>query len=220
MNLLDLMQIWALKNDSQNPMEMLTTTAEFDSRIDKDVLALDIVQTCGAMTPVFNTSEVFVIMHKQFFDKWGEQISKLLDTLELEYAPLENYKREEIRKLKNIEDRKDTREATANRNEEIESSSAGEQEGKVSAYNESVYQPNEQTISKDSSKADTKRADKSKDDYKKDATIDEDESKSVHGMNGNYTYQKLLEDERRVAEFNVYRWITNKYMEVMMLCVF
>lgn len=201
-------------------MEMLTTTAEFDSRIDKEVLGMDIVQTCGAMTPVYNQSDVFVIMHRQFFAKWGSQISKLLDTVEMEYPALENFSREEERKLKNVEDRKDTREGELKRTDEMESSSTNEQEDKVSAYNESVYQPDSQTSSANESKGKNTRGDTSKDSYKKDNTINEDETKKVHGMNGNYSYQKLLEDQRRVAEFNVYQWITNKYMEVMMLCVF
>lgn len=252
MNLLDLMQIWALKNNSQNPMEMLTTTAEFDSRIDVDVLALDIVQTCGAMTPVFNRTDVFVIMHKQFFNKWSEQISKLLDTLELDYSPLENYSRLEERITNNKRNREDINKINKNileKNNDVlskvdtrtENENYGETindstENKVSAYNESLYQPeNKSDTNTDTettrnsnvniNSTDTRNVNRNiensnNEERNRAEENNEEEVIKTHGMNGNYSYQKLLEDERKVAEFNIYQWITNKYMEVMMLCVF
>lgn len=199
---------------------MLTTTTNFDPRINKDVLAMQICEVCGAMTPVYNTTDSFVVFHDQFFKMWKTQISKLLDTMEYDYKPLENFRKESERELHNIEDRDDTRNSKANRNENYSTSSSSAAEHKVSAYNESAYQPDTNEEDKTNGSGNSGRNDSMEEGYTKDSKFDENEKEYVHGLSGMYSTQQLLKQEREVAEFNVYQWIVKKYQEVMMINIF
>ena len=46
------------------------------------------------------------------------------------------------------------------------------------------------------------------------------EDNTIRGLNGLFTTQQLIKQEREIAEFNVYQWIVNKYMEELFICVF
>lgn len=209
------MEIWALKNGSSNPMEMLKQ-GEFDSRIDLELLVGKIVQVCGAMSPVYNTTESYTYFHKQFFKMWKTQISKLLDTMEYEYEPLENYRR--------VEDLKsDTNENTSGNESGTDkssnsSSSSSTVETKTSAYNESVYQPERQET--ENAKGSGSSNSENSRQYSQGKTSGVKEDNTIRGLNGLFTTQQLIEQERKVAEFNVYQWIVNKYMEELFICVF
>lgn len=219
MNLVSLMEIWAIRNNVEDPMEMLKQ-GEFDSRIDKDLLAARIVQMCGAMHPLYNTSDSFMYFHKTFFKMWKPQISKLLDTMEYEYSPLENFRRDEKLRHKGNEKTKDE----GNRNSESESkdeiTANGTNEDKTSAYNENVYQPNEINETSQHSIDNSNSKDKVKTSNDRNKDIEDNEDNLIHGLNGLFTSQNLLEQERKVSEYNVYQWIVQKYMEELFICVF
>lgn len=209
------MEIWAIKNNSDNPMEMLKQ-GEFDSRIDMDILTGKIVQVCGAMTPVYNTTESYTYFHKLFFKTWGVQIKKMFDTMDYEYEPLENYRR--------VEDLKsDTSENTSGNENGNDSSSSNSQnsstvENKTSAYNESLYQPESQETEQGNSSGSTNGQNHK--DYTREKKSGVKEDNTIRGLNGLFTTQQLIKQEREIAEFNVYQWIVNKYMEELFICVF
>lgn len=209
------MEIWAIKNNSDNPMEMLKQ-GEFDSRIDMDILTGKIVQVCGAMTPVYNTTDSYTYFHKLFFKTWGVQIKKLFDTMDYEYEPLENYRR--------VEDLKsDTSENTSGNENGNDSSSSNSQnsstvENKTSAYNESLYQPESQETEQGNSSGSTNGQNHK--DYTREKKSGIKEDNIIRGLNGLFTTQQLIKQEREIAEFNVYQWIVNKYMEELFICVF
>lgn len=209
------MEIWAIKNNSDNPMEMLKQ-GEFDSRIDMDILTGKIVQVCGAMTPVYNTTESYTYFHKLFFKTWSVQIKKLFDTMDYEYEPLENYRR--------VEDLKsDTSENTSGNENGNDSSSSNSQnsstiENKTSAYNESLYQPESQETEQGNSSGSTNGQNHK--DYTREKKSGIKEDNTIRGLNGLFTTQQLIKQEREIAEFNVYQWIVNKYMEELFICVF
>lgn len=229
------MEIWAIKNNSNNPMEMLKQ-GEFDSRINLDLLAGKIVQVCGAMSPVYNTTDSYVYFHKQFFMMWKSQISKLLDTTEYEYEPLENYRRVEDMRHTETDNRTETEGITGESNSSDESSGSTNTssdksstvEDKTSAFNESVYQPDKQSTDSgkatgteqrsDTSSGTTKnKTDRNKTEGRNNSAKDDN---TIRGLNGLFTTQQLIKQEREVAEFNVYQWIVNKYMEELFICVF
>lgn len=209
------MEIWAIKNNSDNPMEMLKQ-GEFDSRIDMDILTGKIVQVCGAMTPVYNTTDSYTYFHKLFFKTWGVQIKKLFDTMDYEYEPLENYRR--------VEDLKsDTNENTSGNENGTDSSSSNSQnsstvENKTSAYNESLYQPESQETEQSNSSGSANGQNHK--DYTREKKSGIKEDNTIRGLNGLFTTQQLIKQEREIAEFNVYQWIVNKYMEELFICVF
>ena len=229
------MEIWAIKNNSNNPMEMLKQ-GEFDSRINLDLLAGKIVQVCGAMSPVYNTTDSYVYFHKQFFMMWKSQISKLLDTTEYDYEPLENYRRVEDMKHTETDNRTETEGITGESNSSDESSGSTNTssdksstvEDKTSAFNESVYQPDKQSTDSGKATGTEQRSDTSSGTTKNKTDRNKTEGRNnsakddniIRGLNGLFTTQQLIKQEREVAEFNVYQWIVNKYMEELFICVF
>lgn len=189
---------------------------EFDSRIDLDLLAGKIVQVCGAMAPVYNTTESYSYFHKQFFKMWGAQITKLLDTTEYDYEPLENYRRVEDLKSDTTENTNGTEKGNDKSTNSSTSSSTAE--NKTSAYNESVYQPESQETDNGSSSGNSNS--ESSREYNRGKTSGVKEDNTIRGLNGLFTTQQLIKQEREIAEFNVYQWIVNKYMEELFICVF
>lgn len=213
------MQIWAIKNNQTTPTEMLKL-GEFDSRIDKDLLAGKILEVCGAMTPVHNTTDSYTYYHELFFKMWSKQITKLLDTMDIEYETLENYRRVEdlTHESGEITSTTDKNDFTSSGSESANSSSTAEQ--KTSAYNESVYQPqNQDTVTGNESKSNNND---SSSERKVDRTRDYNtkENRVIKGMNGLFTPQQLIQQERDLAQYNVYQWIVSKYMEELFICVF
>lgn len=213
------MQIWAIKNNQTTPMEMLKL-GEFDSRIDKDLLAGKILEVCGAMTPVHNTTDSYTYFHNLFFKMWGKQITRLLDATNIEYEPLENYRRVEEKQAQGeeISIGTDTSEYKGNDVTTKENNSSAEQ--KTSAYNEDLYQPQAQEIiteestNTDESESNTKRDSERTKDYTTK------ESNVIKGMNGLFTPQQLIQQEIELAQYNIYQWIVTKYMEELFICVF
>ena len=215
MNLIDLMEIWALKNNNTEPMGMLKQ-GEFDSRIDLDLLSGKIVEVCGAMMPVYNTTDSYSYFHKLFFKMWMPQIKRLLDTMDMEYEPLENFRRSEELNH-NTTDTGWNHNQTDNTHENHDDGTA-DSKNKTSAFNESVYQPNEREDTTNhvdtTGKYNTTRQDSHEKKF-----VGKDVN-SMHGLNGMYTSQQLLEQQRKVSEYNVYQWIVQKYMEELFICVF
>lgn len=81
-----------------------------DDRLDKDVMAAQILKECGALVPIYKEIDAFMFNHELWFKANKLVISHLCDTLDYEYSPLENYDWKEIgtkvnnsRKLSDVE---------------------------------------------------------------------------------------------------------------------
>ena len=167
---------------------------------------------------------------------WGAQISKLLDTTEYEYEPLENYRRIEDMKHTDSNKKTETEGITGESNSSDKTTGSTSTsndksstvEDKTSAFNESVYQPDKQSTDTgkatgkedrtDESTGTTKnKTDRSKTEERNASAKD---NNTIRGLNGLFTTQQLIKQEREIDEFNVYQWIVNKYMEELFICVF
>lgn len=215
MNLVELMEIWTLQNDGREPMELLMA-ANVDERIDKKLLMEQIVIQCGGLTPMFNTSWSFDTWHKHWFDYHKGEISKLIDTLDLEYNPIESYSRYEDMKHNAKEDTNTTDNDVIEETRKRESTDSDE--NTVSAYNESLYQPDSKRDGK-SNEAEGRKLD-DKREYKRGREFNSKDDNYVHGNNGLFTVQHLIEEQRRLVTFNVMDWIVNKYMKDGFLLVY
>ena len=237
------MEIWALRNNSNEPTEMLKQ-AKFDSRIDTDLLVGKIIEVCGNMTPVHNTTDSFLYFHKLFFKMWEKQISKLLDTMDYEYEPLDNYRRSETLRHGEASTKNETEGVTGEGTSQQSSSDSREgstnssstnnstAEHKTSAYNESLYQPESQDTENGTETGNTSKSESGSSNSsglttsKNDRTLNDvrtassNDDNDIHGLNGLFTTQQLIKQEREIAEFNVYQWIVTKYMEELFICVF
>lgn len=144
---------------------------------------------------------------------------RLYKTTLLEYNPIENYDRKE----KWTEDENTTKnldsETLGDSSTQSDSSSKLSSENSsntsakeyVSAYNESDFTPTKQT-SGNSLSTETGNVSNEKDVIvkTKDGTISDEKGKrtldregSIHGNTGFYTKQKMIEQERQIAEYNI-----------------
>lgn len=247
MNLVDLMEIWALQNNGREPMELLME-ASVDERIDKKLLMEQIVVKCSGLTPVFNTSWSFVTWHRHWFDFNKEQIKELIDTTKYDYIPIESYSRYEDMKHNAGEGTTTTDNNSSNKNVTVTDSNNGNKnitvsdsstmtdsdENKTSAYNESLYQPESrrdgqssetkngstQEINSETKNGSTQENNSEERTYKKDRNFNSKDDNYVHGNNGLFTVQHLIEEQRRLVTFNVMDWIVKKYMKDGFLLVY
>lgn len=91
MTYLDLLEIYNLKNDKDlNDIEAIFADADIDERVDKSILAGTILDECGAMHCIYTTSITFKFMSNNFFARYKDSISRVLDALEVKYNPLES----------------------------------------------------------------------------------------------------------------------------------
>lgn len=65
---------------------------DIDERLDKDILIGALLDQCGAMSVIYETTPTFKYFSDNFFKKYKWNIGKLMDTLELRYDPLINKK--------------------------------------------------------------------------------------------------------------------------------
>lgn len=196
---MDILEIWSLKNNGRDVLSFYDDVV-LDSRIDRDSLKAEIIRKCGALTPIYNTSSSFEYFTKAFFVREKGVISRMLDTVDYDYNPLENFERNEELKH-NASEVTVTDETTTS---EVQRNS--ETENKASAYNESLYQPDTQSIDSANSKNTDVR------DYGRERDFESSDINRAHGINGLTTKQDLLKKEREVAKFNVVKWIVEKYM--------
>ncbi len=93
MNLVELMEIWALKTE-KTPIEYLYSIfndAALDVRIERPTLALEIINECGTMTPRFMDTSFFQTMAANFFKVKEREIKRDLDALTTPYDPFDDY---------------------------------------------------------------------------------------------------------------------------------
>lgn len=94
MTLLDLMELYKLKNDKTDVNALLLDmfqSANIDARIDRTVLAGRFLMDCGARTPRYNTTDTFLFFGSVWLQSKANNISQWLDALDIEYNPLIEY---------------------------------------------------------------------------------------------------------------------------------
>ena len=211
MNLLDLLDLYALENDSDNLFLMLQDY-HLDNRIDRDMMNRIILKELGALRPASNTTKVFKFMLEEWFDKWGYNISKYIDTMYYEYDPLKN------KDIRREEDETLTRDdsTTNTRTDNLTGSDDNTSNINTSAYDVSTYQPRTQTI--------TSGTERDTGTVKNDGSLDRTDNRDLdvheYGKDGNESYQSLIEQERKLAEFNIFEWIIKQMRRELFLLVY
>ncbi len=161
---------------------------------------------------------------------------KLYKTTLLEYNPIENYDRkekwtEDENTTKNLDSEATgssdtTTDGTNTRNSETITSTGTNKA--VSAYNEADFTPTEkvdvaaQTTDNETSSNEGNINVRSKDGLVSDETGNRalNREGSIHGSTGFYTIQKMIEQERQIAEYNVIDVIINSFKNRFCLQVY
>lgn len=181
--------------------------ADIDTRLDKDEIKMAILERCGTLLPVYTNSEMFKTFSDSFFKQRKNIISKLIDTTEFEYNPINNYdSTEEVTRKYD--------ETTTNQNQTNGNSSRNTtQENNVSAYDSDVYQPKEKVVGTTNDNDSTNGSGSGTSDIKENLTT------RKRGNIGVTTTQQMIEAERKVVLFNVYNWIAIEFEQTFFICV-
>ena len=87
MMLIDLLDLYAYQHDS-NDLFLLLNDYTIDNRITRESLNKIILKELGNARPFSNNTTIFKFALEEFFDKYSYNITKLIDTMYLEYNPL------------------------------------------------------------------------------------------------------------------------------------
>ena len=216
MTFLDMIETYNIVNGNDlNDIESIFKDIELDERLDKSTLAGILLDECGAMRCIYETTASFKYFSDLFFKKYAWNITKLVNSLHFEYDPLKN-KNMEWTETTEIEQNLDTEENREKNNTGTEGTVFTET-NTISAMNSSTYQPDNQR------EGNSTRTDNLKEtnDSNKNENLTWDET-DTHKENGleRMPYQDLIEKERKVSQFNIYMWIADKYSSELFLMVY
>lgn len=210
-----MLDMYAIEHGSKDLFLMLYDYT-LDSRINREDMNRIIIKELGNHRPYTTNTVVLKFAIEEFFTKYKYNIGKLIDTMYYDYNPLTT------KDITEITDETEHRDSTGDiDNTDTYNTRQTEdtnQENKISAYDSSEYQP------KDRSDIDiNRRTDheaKTTSDIKSEVDTDKDITKTTKGKDGDISYQSLIEQERRLAEFNIFNWIINQMRKELFLLVY
>lgn len=200
--------------------------------VNKETLVNNILLEGGEFETLYGDPYFLQQMIGVWSDKWSRTFEKWVAALSIEYAPLENYDRQEDwtdqnYHTSNTSARRDSGNTRTFNNQDkrtIDTTAVSEDE--VSAFDSSVYQPSaKNTVDNDG----TDTVDYSgtiKDEYGEGTSGAENGNSTdthggrVHGNIGTLTSQKMLADELDLQKWNLYEHITDIFMQEFCIMVY
>lgn len=244
MNLIELMETWKLKTENRQKSNIdflyeIMEAANVDERVNRETLALEIINECGTMTPRYMKTDVFVIFAVNFFKVHEREYVRDLDALETQYAALFDYEILKTNerttnavngstKTNNVEEQGESENTrTDNLNELIEDGDTTFTHS-VSADNESGYSGRSQDTTHDEPRERTNTGTQTnEEEHSKttNATQNTEETRDF-AESGTRTEsgrkrpaQELLFSEFEANRLNIYRNIALDFGDTMMLSV-
>lgn len=205
---------------------------ELPGSMNKDVLIDNILYEAAPLEAYYPDPNFmkFMIGRWSFMNQSVWQ--KLYDTTVLEYNPIFNYDRtEEWSENEQMLDKRtltgtEMETSTDNSSGEIKSSGTVKSELNVSGYNESSYVPREQTIeTPDTLTSNTSETDRivsidKNDTENMDRKRDNIRTGRAFGNIGVTTTQQMIQHERETVLFNMYKVITDSFIERFCLMIY
>lgn len=223
MNLIDILDIYSLEKGVDD-MFLMFGEYTLDNRIDRNVMNTTIISELGNARPITTDPDLFKILFDNFFNKYASNITKLVDSMYLEYNPL--HTKDITRELGESEHRyskgdidNTDKYSTTTDNVETQSHTG---ENQVSAYDSQTYQPKNKSI--DSQSASTvngvEHSGETTSDIESTVDTDKDTNERIYGKDGDTSYQTLIEQERKLAEFNIFNWIIKQMRRELFLLIY
>lgn len=169
----------------------LFNTPAIPADLEKDVLITVIMDECGDNEVRYSDPAMLKIIIDAFFQSNNYRYSELIKTLNYDYDPLVNY---------NLTVTVDRKHAATRRNSSS-GSSRSDGENRVSAFDSPLYSPERNSTVKESSNANENE--------NSDAV--ESESRREFGDNSARSTQYMIEEQRRVVDYNIYRKIALEF---------
>lgn len=211
MNLVETLDFYAMKHHSDDLFLMLQDYV-LDERIERDSMNRIIIKELGNATPFTNETTILKFAIEEFFEKYKDNIKRLIDTMYLEYNPIDtkNIKRElnESEKRESDADIQNTDKYGTKKEDHATQT--------VSAYDSSDYQPKEKNDVTDQ----TSHNGETTSDIHSEVGTEKGLVEKITGKDGDSSYQKLIEQERKLAEFNIFNWIIKLMRKELFLLVY
>ncbi len=115
--------------------------------VNKDTLIETILLNCGEFEPLYADGDFFKMAIGSFSNKWQDTFIKWNKLLKIEFNPLYNYDRYE--EFEDVHKGKSTTSNISTNSGTVENTGTETRTNEVSAYNSSVYEPNEQNTLED-----------------------------------------------------------------------
>ena len=207
MNLIDVLNLYAMMNDS-NDLTLMLQDYTLDSRINREVMNKVIIRELGAMRPFVTDTKVFKFSLENFFNKWNYNIGKLIDTMYYEYSPISN------KNMTRTLNENENRESSADIDNTDTYTTNTDNEEKVSAYDSSTYQPKSKIDN------DVDHSGETTSDIQSSVDTKHHLGESEIGKDGDTSYQELIEQEREIDQFNIFDWIIKQMRKELFLLVY
>ena len=220
MNLIDVLDVYAIVNDHSDDLFYMLKDYPLDSRIDRETLNKIIIKDLGTMRPITTYSEVYKMLVDTFFEKYEDNIKRLLDTLDIEYNPLQN---------KNLtETETEQRDSTGHINNtdqyttNVDNIETGTDinEKQVSAFDATTYQNKDKNTDTRNLRTDNDTSHSGTTTSAITSDVGTERQKTISGKDGTDSYQNLIKKERKLAEFNIYNWIIEQMRKELFLLVY
>ena len=208
------------------------------SGITKSVLEDTILMNGAEFEVLYSDADFFQEMIGNWSTKWQRTMKRWVDALAIDYAPLENYDRQEEWTDKSTGLNSDTKtasdEKTENKSDNTitsavsSSTGSGNTENKKAAYDSSTYSPYEKADTSSSGNNTSNGVEAAV--SKQDGTLSHTENGNsintteanrtgrAHGNIGVTTSQQMLEAELDVSRFNLYDEIS--YLFISEFCIY
>lgn len=211
MNLVETLDFYAMKHQSTDLFLMLQDYV-IDERIDRDLLNRIIIKELGNATPFTNETTILKFAIEEFFGKYEDNIKRLIDTMYLEYNPIDT------KNIKREVNESEQRESDADilNTDKYGTKKEDHAEQKVSAYDSNEYQPKEKNDVTDQ----TSHNGETTSDIHSEVGTEKGLVEKITGKDGDSSYQSLIKQERKLAEFNIFNWIIKLMRKELFLLVY
>lgn len=228
MNLIDTLTEYSIAHDHSDNLFLMLQDYVIDNRINRETLNRIIIKDLGTMRPITTYTEVYKMLVDTFFEKYEDNIKRLLDTLDIEYNPLQNKNITESERIGETEQRESSGHInnTDNYTTNVDNVETGTDtnEKQVSAFDATTYQNKDKNTDTKNLRTDndTTHSGTTTSVITSDVDTDRDvtRNKQITGKEGNDSYQDLIKEERRIAEFNIYNWIIEQMRKELFLLVY
>lgn len=228
MNLIDILTEYAIAHDHSDELFLMLQDYTIDNRISRETLNRIIIKDLGTMRPITSYTEVYKMLVDTFFEKYQDNIKRLLDTLDIEYNPLQNKNITETETIGETEQRESSGHInnTDNYTTNVDNVETGTDinEKQVSAFDATTYQNKDKNTETKNLRTDndTTHTGTTTSVITSDVDTDRDvtRNKTIAGKDGNDSMQDLIKEERRLAEFNIYNWIIEQMRKELFLLVY
>ena len=216
MNLIDILTEYAIAHDHSNELFLMLQDYTIDNRISRETLNRIIIKDLGTMRPITSYTEVYKMLVDTFFEKYQDNIKRLLDTLDIEYNPLQNKNITETEQRDSTGNINNTDQYTTN----VDNVESGTDinEKQVSAFDSTTYQNKDKNTDTKNLRTDNDTTHSGE--TTSDITSEVQTTKTIKGKDGNDSMQDLIKEERRLAEFNIYNWIIEQMRKELFLLVY